>query len=167
MFIGILFFYVSFGHISSSTISPFQFTEEARAALCPFVGTEGMRCFDDDRIKRTGRNFDSGVLKLPRGVGMSVDQSTGLIKALAVQLTYTPEGSRVWTDGYTGNMFDILNEVILGPANRVAAAYEANRVHIFQNASQLHAAWRQRFIDGKVRGGELARRPDMLEYSNR
>ncbi|CAF4758577.1 unnamed protein product, partial [Rotaria magnacalcarata] len=41
------------------------------------------------------------------------------------------------------------------------------RVHIFHNASQLSAAWRQTFADGRVRGGELARPPDMLAYVSR
>ncbi|CAF2121343.1 unnamed protein product [Rotaria magnacalcarata] len=84
--------------------------------------------------------------------------------ALAVQLTYPPEGTRAWTDGHTGGMFDIFNEAIIGPANRVVAAYDTARVHIFRNASQLNTAWRQTFADNKVRGGELARPPDLMEY---
>ncbi|CAF4827276.1 unnamed protein product, partial [Rotaria socialis] len=60
----------------------------------------------------------------------------------AVQLTYPPIGSRTWTDGHTSAIFDLFNEATLGPANRVAAAYDTARVHIFHNASQLNAAWR-------------------------
>ena len=64
-------------------------------------------------------------------------------------------------------MFDTFNEAILGPANRVAAAYDAAQIYIFQNASELDAIWQEAFGNGKVRGGELARLLDMLEYFNR
>ncbi|CAF1167767.1 unnamed protein product [Rotaria sordida] len=153
--------------VVNRTTSPFIFTEEARAALCPFVGTEGMKCFDDRPIRNSGRKLDSGHLKLPRGVGMTVDRSTGQIRALAVQLTYPSEGSRMWTDGHTGAMFNVFNEATLGAANRVVAGYDKARVRIFHDASQLDAAWKQTFADGKVRGGELARQPDMLGYFNK
>lgn len=158
--------FVSQAQDSQSISTHFRFTEEAQAALCPFVGYEGMRCFDSNHIKRSGRQGDSGMMKLPRGVGMSVHQVTGEIKALAVELTYTEEGSRVWSDGYTGLMYDTINEATIGPAARIVEAFDASRILIFQNASQIHAAWRQRFVDGKIRGGKLANRPDMLEYSN-
>ncbi|CAF2073549.1 unnamed protein product [Rotaria magnacalcarata] len=166
MILGVLSFYAQYAYLSSSSAKLFQFTEEARAALCPFVGTEGMRCFDGSPLKRSGRTFDAGYMKLPRSVGISIDRSTGLLKAPAVKLTYSPTGSRVWTDGYTGDMFDMINEAILGPASRVVSAYNAARVQIFQNASQLKAAWQQTFADGNVRGGELARPPDVLAYFN-
>ncbi|CAF3993543.1 unnamed protein product [Rotaria magnacalcarata] len=160
----ILLFYVQYAFLSPTAKSVFQFTEEARAALCPFVGTTGMRCFAGSPLQRSGRNFDSEFRKLPLGVGISVDRSTGRLMAPAVQLTYSPEGSRTWTDGLTGVVFDLFNEARLGSADRVAAAYDTARVHIFHNASHLDAAWRQTFADGKVRGGELARRPEMVEY---
>ncbi|CAF3358233.1 unnamed protein product [Rotaria socialis] len=161
---GILSFYVRYSFLSTPSTAIFQFTEEARAAICPFVGTEGMRCFDGSSIKPSGRMHGSDYAKLPRGVGICVDRSTGRLMALAVQLTYPPEGTRVWTDGHTGAMFDIFNEAIIGPANRVVAAYDTARVHIFRNASQLNTAWRQTFADNRVRGGELARPPDLMEY---
>ncbi|CAF1679348.1 unnamed protein product [Rotaria magnacalcarata] len=164
MVYNILSFCMQYTFLSPTTASVFQFTEEARAALCPFVGTTGMRCFDGNPLHRSSRNFDSELARLPRGVGISVDRATGQLKAPAVKLTYSTTGSRTWTDGHTGEIFDLFNEATLGSANRIAAAYDTTRVHIFHNASQLNAAWRQTFADGKVRGGELARRPEMLEY---
>lgn len=166
IFFGFLSYCLCDSQSSEPVSSLFRLTEEARATMCPFLGFEGMRCFDNDHVKRTNRQLDSSFMKLPRGVGMSVDQSTGEIKALPVHLTYPEEGSHIWTDGFTGDMYDMINEAKLRPASKIAATYEANRTHIFQNASQLHTVWQQRFVDGKVRGGELARRPNMLEYSN-
>jgi hypothetical protein len=64
-------------------------------------------------------------------------------------------------------MFDVFNEVILGSANRVAAAYDASRLRTFHNASQLDTAWRQTFPYGNVCGGISARPPDMLKYYNK
>ncbi|CAF3448408.1 unnamed protein product [Rotaria socialis] len=104
-------------YLSKSEASRFQFTEEARTALCPFVGTEGMRCFDGSPVKSSGRTFASNYLKLPRGVGMRT-------------------------------------------------AYDRSRVQNFRNASQLNKAWQRSFAEGMVRGGELARPPDLLGYSN-
>ena len=166
-FIGVSLIYIQCVDSSSVTTSPFQFTDQARADLCPFVGTEGMRCFDGHPTKPLGRNLESDYSKLPRAVGMSVHGSSGQIKALAVQLTYPPEGSRTWTDGHTGVMFDIFNEAIIGSANRVAAAYDAASIRIFHEVSQLNTAWRQTLANGTVRGGELARSPDLLEYFNK
>ena len=162
IFIAILFLYAQDTYPSKSNSSRFQLDKEARDALCPFVGTEGMRCFDGSPTKSSSRFLDFDFLKLPRGVGISVDRSTGQLKAPAIKLTYVPEGSRTWTDGFTGNMFDTFNEAIVAPATRVVAAYDRDNVQIFVNASQLNAAWQETFANGQVRGGELARSPDMF-----
>jgi hypothetical protein len=68
-----------------------------------------MTCFDGRRVGKIGRNLDSEYLRLPRGVGMTVDRSTGRIASLAIQLTYPAEGSRAWMDGHTGAMFALVN----------------------------------------------------------
>ena len=153
---------------SNSSRSRFQLTAKARNALCPFVGTEGMRCFDGTNKKSSGRflgfDFDLNYTKLPVGVGISVDRSNGRLKAPAVHLTYASKGTRLWTDGFTGNMFDTFNEAMVAPATKVVAAYDRNSVLVFQNASQLDAVWRQTFGKGQIRGGELARPLDMLNY---
>ncbi|CAF3370495.1 unnamed protein product [Rotaria socialis] len=136
-------------YLSKSEASRFQFTEEARTALCPFVGTEGMRCFDGSPVKSSGRTFASNYLKLPRGVGMSVDRRSGRLIAPAIKLAYPFEGCHTfWTDPFTGT------------------AYDRSRVQNFRNASQLNKAWQRSFAEGMVRGGELARPPDLLGYSN-
>ena len=166
-FISVLLFYVQDVYLSTSNESRFQFTEEARAALCPFVGTEGLRCFDEGPTKNSRGFFSFDYLKLPRGVGIAIDRSNGQLKAPAIQLTYKPTGTSVWTDGFTGAMFDMFNEAILGPPNRVAASYDTGQAYIFQNASELDAVWQETFGNGKIRGGELAGPLDMLEYFNR
>ncbi|CAF2087186.1 unnamed protein product [Rotaria magnacalcarata] len=163
----VLSFYVHYAYLNRSISSRFQFTEEARAALCPFVGTEGMRCFDGSPMKPSGRKSNSNYLKLPRGVGMTVDRRSGRLVAPAVKLTYQLEGCHTyWTDSLTGAMFDVFNEAKIGPANVVVASSDAASIEVFRNASQLNEAWRRSFADGKVRGGELARPPDLLEYNN-
>ena len=148
-------------------MSRFQFTEEARAALCPFVGTEGLRCFDEGPMKNSRGFISFDYLKLPRSVGITVDRSNGQPKAPAIQLTYAPKGTSLWTDEFTGVLFDTFNEAILGSANQVAAGYDRAQVYIFQNASELDAVWQETFGNGKIRGGELARPFDMLEYFNK
>ncbi|CAF3058751.1 unnamed protein product [Rotaria socialis] len=123
--------------------SQFQFAEEARAALCPFLGTEGMRCFDGSPVKSSGRTFASTYLQLPCGVGMSADRRSGRLIAPAIKLAYPLEG-----------------------CHTVEIAYGRSRVQNFRNASQLNEPWQRSFADGMVRGGELARPSDILEYSN-
>ncbi|CAM2714508.1 unnamed protein product [Rotaria socialis] len=163
----VLSFYVHCAYLNRSVSSRFQFTDEARAALCPFVGTEGMRCFDGSPMKLSSRKSDSNYLKLPRGVGMTVDRRSGQLRAPAVNLTYPLEGCHTyWTDLSTGAMFDVFNEAKIGPANVVVASYDAASIEVFRNASQLNEAWRRSFADGNVRGGELARPPDLLAYYN-
>ena len=167
VFISVLSFYIQDVYLSASNTSRFQFTEEARTTLCPFVGTEGLRCFDEGPMKTSRGFFSFDYLKLPRGVGITVDRSNGQLKAPAIQLTYKPKGTSVWTDGFTGDMFDTFNEAIIGPASSVAAAYDTAQAYIFQNASELDAAWQETFGNGKIRGGELARPLDMLKYFNK
>ena len=166
-FISILSFYVQDVYLSTSNASRFQFNEEARAALCPFVGTEGLRCFDEGPMKNSRGFISFDYLKLPRSVGITVDRSNGQLKAPAIQLTYTPPGTSLWTDGFTGVLFDTFNEAILGSANQVAAGYDTAQTYIFQNASELDALWQETFGNGKIRGGELARPLNMLEYFNK
>ena len=167
IFIIVLSFYVQDVYLSTSNGSRFQFTEEARATLCPFVGTEGLRCFDGSPMKNSRGYFSVDYLKLPRGVGITVDRSNGQLKVPAIELTYRPKGTSLWTDGFTGAMFDTFNEAILAPANRVATAYDTAQAYIFQNASELDAIWQETFGNGKIRGGVLARPLDMLEYFNK
>ena len=64
-------------------------------------------------------------------------------------------------------MYDTFNEAIIGRASSVAAAYDTSQAYIFQNASQLNAAWQETFGNGQIRGGELARPLDMLDYFNK
>ncbi|CAF1394462.1 unnamed protein product [Rotaria magnacalcarata] len=144
--------------------SDFQIPEEAQQELCPFVGTEGMRCFNDKPVRTSGRNMNLGSENLPVGVGITLDRSTGRLLAPAVQLTHSHDGSRVWTDGHSGTMFNLFNEARIGSPNRETAAYDVLGIRVYHNASQLDAAWRKTFAEGSVRGGELARAPDMLDY---
>ena len=166
-FISVVSFYVQGVHLSTSNASRFQFTEEARAALCPFVDTEGLRCFDEDPTKNSKGRWSPIYLKLPRGVGITVDRSNGQLTAPAIQLTYAPTDSSLWTDVFTGDRFDIFNEAILVPADRVAIKYNRGQAYMFQNASQLDAVWQETFDTGQIRGGELALPFDMLEYFNK
>ena len=62
-FISVLSFHVQDVYLSTSNTSRFQFTEEARAALCPFVGTEGLRCFEEGPLKNS-RGFISFLLTI-------------------------------------------------------------------------------------------------------
>ena len=168
VFISVLLFYVQDVYLSTSNVSRFQFTEEARATLCPFVGTEGLRCFDEGPTKDSrGWIYYPNYLKLPRGVGITVDRSNGQLKAPAIQLTYAPTGTSLWTDDFTGDRFDMFNEAILVPADRVAIRYNRAQAYIFQNASELDAEWQKTFINGQIRGGELAHPVDMLEHFNK
>ena len=166
VFISVLSFYAQDVYLSTSNASRFQFTKEARAALCPFVGTEGLRCFDEVPMKNSRGRWIPDYLKIPRGVGITVDRSNGQLKAPAIQLTYTSIGTSLWTDGFTGDMYDTFNEAILVPAGRVAIKYNRGQAYIFQDASQLDAVWQETFDNGQIRGGELARPFDMLEYFN-
>ena len=166
-FISVVSIYVQDVYLSTSNASRFQFTEEARAALCPFVGTEGLRCFEEGPLKNSRGRFDIPYLKIPRGVGITVDRSNGQLKAPAIQLTYTFTSASLWTDGFTSDRFGTFNEAILVPADMVAIKYNRGQAYIFQNASELDAVWQETFGNGKIRGGELARPLDMLEYFNK
>ena len=167
VFISVLSFYAQDVYLSTSNASRFQFTKEARAALCPFVGTEGLRCFEEGPMKNSRGFLNFNYLKLPRSVGITVDGSNGQLKAPAIQLTYRPKGTGVWSDGFTSDMYDTFNEAIIGPGSSVATAYDRGQAYIFQNASELNAAWQETFGNGKIRGGELARPLDMLDYFNK
>ena len=166
-FIGVLFFNVQDVYLSTCNVSRFQFSEEARVALCPFVGTEGLRCFDESPMKNSREFIPSPYLNLPRGVEITVNRSNGQLKAPAIELTYTDPGTRLWIDDFSRARFDTFNEAILVPAGRVAINYTRGQAYIFQNASQLDSVWQETFSNGQIRGGVLARPVDMLEHFNK
>ena len=167
VFISVLSFYVQDVYLSASNASRFQFNEEARTALCPFVGNEGLRCFDEDSLRNPRGLFSLDYLKLPHSVEIIVDRSNGQLKAPAIELTYIPTGTSLWTDGFADAIFDMFNEAILTPANRVTTAYDIAQVCIFQNTLELDAVWQETYGNGKISDEELARPLDMLEYFNK
>ena len=166
-FISVLLFCVQGVYLSTSNVSRFQFTKEARDALCPFVGTEGLRCFDEDHLKNSTEFYYPDYLKLPRSVGITVDRSNGQLKAPAIQLTYTPPGTHLWIDDFSRAMFDTFYETILLPAGSVVIKFNSAQSYIFRNASELDAAWQETFSNGEIRGGVLARPVNMLEHFNK
>lgn len=137
----------------------------ARQALCPIVGYEGLFCPGINQTVQRIKKSLSTVAKLPRGVGMTIDISTGKLMLPALELTFpTDSTSRLWRDkNGTTRSFQIPNEITLTPV-------DANRdnqptTHIYPTAMQFADVWTRSSGSGSWLGGALGHSESVLNVN--
>ncbi|CAF1350146.1 unnamed protein product [Didymodactylos carnosus] len=122
---------------------------EAREALCPVVGYKNAHYCpgvnETTNKKRRKRTTPVPPDKLPRGVGMTIDISTGIITLPALQLTYSDGAENLWTDSYSKQPFIIPNEVLL---KNVSEDENKPTVRIFKTEMDLVNVWTRNADDG-------------------
>ncbi|CAF1240494.1 unnamed protein product [Rotaria sordida] len=129
---------------------------EARQVLCPMVGYQNAHyCPDVNETtseKSKGRSTPLPPLLLPRGVGMTIDISTGKITLPALELTYTDGTEKLWTDSYSKQSFIVPNEVLL---TNVSTDENKPKVSIFKTEVDLVNVWTRNADGGYWTGGEF------------
>jgi hypothetical protein len=144
-------------------IKNFNLTE-ARHALCPMVGYQNAHyCPGVNETTNKKSNIRSTPLPpllLPRGIGMTIDISTGIITLPALQLTYSDGAENLWTDPYSKQSFIIPNEVLL---TNVSDDENKPAVHIFKTEVDLVDVWTRDADSGYWTGGEFGLTKTILD----
>lgn len=127
-----------------------QSASSSTVNLCPFIGYKGLFCpFPNGR---TGGVTSNGPNRLPSGVGMSMDLSTGQLKFPALNLTYN-SSNKTWTDPYSNRTYLLPTELdIMMPEKSEGVP----SVQIFHSESEMMAVWTRQLESGTWLGGEYA-----------
>ncbi|KAL4462157.1 hypothetical protein ABPG73_018902 [Tetrahymena malaccensis] len=144
--------------LSSSNI------EEAIQELCPFPGYHGTYCPQENlAFASYKRNLQSGIPKMPSGIGASFDISTGELKLPAIQLTYQSEPSQeqIYTDPLSSHQFIVADETSIEQANLDAD------IRVFKNEFELTNIWLDATQNGQWLGGEYSQSKDLNDVFNR
>ncbi|KAL4511151.1 hypothetical protein ABPG73_008229 [Tetrahymena malaccensis] len=134
---------------------------EAVEELCPFPGYHGNYCpqqlpaFLDQK-----RELLQGIPKMPSGIGVSFDISTGELKLPAIQLTYSNEG-QVYQDPSSGRQFIVADETQIEQVNLDAD------IKIFKNEFELTNIWLGATQNGQWLGGEYGQSKDLNDVFER
>ncbi|CAF4831041.1 unnamed protein product [Rotaria sp. Silwood1] len=135
----------------------------ARQALCPIVGYNGSFCPGTNKnVKSTARVMKT-ITQLHRGVGMTIDISTGKLMLPVLELTY-PSKLKIWKDEKgSGRSFSIPNEISLTPV-------DVNRdnkptSYIYPTPMQLADVWTRASGSGSWLGGELGHTKSVLDIN--
>ncbi|EAR96708.2 MAC/perforin domain protein (macronuclear) [Tetrahymena thermophila SB210] len=138
--------------LSSSNI------EEAMQELCPFPGYHGTYCPQENvAFASYKRNLQSGIPKMPSGIGASFDISTGELKLPAIQLTYQSEPSQeqIYTDPFSSHRFIVADETSIEQVNLDAD------IRVFKNEFELTNIWLDATQNGQWLGGEYSQSKDL------
>ncbi|EAR96709.1 MAC/perforin domain protein (macronuclear) [Tetrahymena thermophila SB210] len=144
--------------LSSSNI------EEAMQELCPFPGYHGTYCPQENvAFASYKRNLQSGIPKMPSGIGASFDISTGELKLPAIQLTYQSEPSQeqIYTDPFSSHQFIVADETSIEQINLDAD------IKVFKNEFELTNIWLDATQNGQWLGGEYSQSKDLNDVFNR
>ncbi|CAF3355403.1 unnamed protein product, partial [Rotaria sp. Silwood2] len=155
-FLSCLFFYLLFVHLSyGEDHLLIQNTTEARADLCPYVGYSGAICTGlDEKQPRAA--------SLPRGVGMTLDITSGAVLLPAVEYTYPHTTS--WTDPVTNQTYWVPQEVSL---SSVSTDENQAVARVFLTSLELSNEWKYERLRGKWLGGEFGHSKSMLNIQSR
>ncbi|CAF3848030.1 unnamed protein product [Rotaria sp. Silwood1] len=135
--------------------------DEARKKLCPVVGFRGTFCPGDPTWNKSNVTIPTSKLSpsdkaislspprdLPKGIGMSVDMSTGNILLPALKLTspLNPTAESLWKDPHSGRVFILPNEITLEPLRDTML--DAN-VSSYGTPIELIDSWLRLGADGR------------------
>ncbi|CAF2891598.1 unnamed protein product [Rotaria sp. Silwood2] len=137
----------------------------ARQALCPIVGYNGSFCPGvNQNIKPTTRVMTT-ITQLHRGVGMTIDISTGKLMLPALKLTYSSKSkSKIWKDeNGSGQSFSIPNEVNLTPVD--VSRDNKPTSFIYPTPLQFADVWTRTSGSGSWLGGELGLTKSILDIN--
>ncbi|CAF3709607.1 unnamed protein product [Rotaria sp. Silwood1] len=159
-FLSCLFFYLLFVHLSYGVdCLLIQNITEARADLCPYVGYSGAICTGlDEKQPRVASVYQ----QLPRGVGMTLDITSGALLLPAMEYTYPHTTS--WTDPVTNQTYWVPQEVSL---SSVSTDENQPVARVFLTSLELSNEWKYERLRGKWLGGEFGHSKSMLDIQSR
>ena len=129
--------------------------------LCPFVGYNGAYC----PTKYTSVAMHTqGNTHLPRGVGLTIDVSTGELKLPALDYNYDHPTS-TWTDPLSKITFDLPEGLSLSTVD--IAGENVAKVRVFRDEEELVSVWESGYKEGNWLGGEFGQSKSILDLYNK
>ncbi|CAF2956474.1 unnamed protein product, partial [Rotaria sp. Silwood2] len=134
--------------------------EEAKNVLCPYIGYKGVECLGS--ITR-GRNLIAeNATRLPIGVGMTLDITTGTLLLPALEYIYL--GNNYWTD-------PISNTTYQAPRGVTFPTFSENDnqpvARVFLTATELSNEWKYEKLRGSWLGGEFGHSKSLADIYSR
>ncbi|CAF4841946.1 unnamed protein product, partial [Rotaria sp. Silwood2] len=134
--------------------------EEAKNVLCPYIGYKGVECLGS--ITR-GRNLIAeNATRLPIGVGMTLDITTGTLLLPALEYIYL--GNNYWTD-------TISNTTYQAPRGVTFPTFSENDnqpvARVFLTATELSNEWKYEKLRGSWLGGEFGHSKSLADIYSR
>uniref|UniRef100_A0A0G4FGM9 MACPF domain-containing protein n=1 Tax=Chromera velia CCMP2878 TaxID=1169474 RepID=A0A0G4FGM9_9ALVE len=146
--------------------APDALSADPRVALCPIVGYNGAFCPGGDppapspSLKALFGDAADANARLPRGVGITLDVSTGEIKLPAAELS---GAASVWSDPVTGKAYDVPSGVSL---DSNVTAYSQPSVRVFKTEEELADVWEAGYQQGTWLGGSFGLSAGLLKLYN-
>lgn len=123
--------------------------------LCPFVGFFGVSC---PCKYRKPVSFANALRHrtLPRGVGVTIDITTGQLKLPAINYVNSPNS---WVDVLSGIVYSIPYDVSLS----IEGFPHTPSIRVFNTVEELAKVWEDGYKDGKWLGGEFGERKSIID----
>ena len=104
-------------------------------------------------------NEVNGQSSLPRGVGLTIDVTTGELKLPA--LNYLDSKAETWTDPQTGDIF----KIPIGVSLTVNGTESENKpiIRVFKTEQELTSVWESGYKAGTWLGGEFGQSKGILD----
>ena len=137
----------------------------ARQGLCPIIGYNGSFYPGEKRKRKRTTRAISKIMKLPCGVGMTIDISTGKLMLPVLELSYPTDSTlRIWKDeSGTGQSFQIPYEITLSPVNINRDNKPTS--YIYPTPMQFAAVWTRVSGSGSWVGGQLGYTQSVLDVN--
>merc|ERR1719312_633219 len=129
-------------------------------SLCPIVGYHGAFCPSSGVSRPHLGPLMTGETPLPKGVGLTIDVSTGELKLPAWNFD-TAGSTGTWTDPGTGEKFLLPKGLSLNSGG--VAGENVPQTHVFKSASELANVWEQGYKAGNWLGGEFGHSKSVLD----
>jgi len=143
--------------------------DDPRQALCPIVGYHGAFCpsptvNDDTSYDKDLKLLQAGQqLLLPKGVGMTIDVSTGELKLPAWNYDFNGATS-YFTDPLSGETFLLPKGLSLSIQ---VSGENVPQTHVFKTAAEVASVWETGYKDGNWLGGEFGHSKSILDLYNK
>ena len=127
--------------------------------LCPIVGYHGAFCPTSGVTAPQPGNLLTGETPLPKGVGLTIDVSTGELKLPAWNFD-TAGSTTTWTDPSTNEKYLLPKGLSL---NAGVAGENVPQTHVFKSAAELASVWEQGYKAGNWMGGEFGHSKSVMD----
>ena len=127
--------------------------------LCPIVGYHGLTCPSNKKFDPIKDPEELASNQLPKGVGLTLDVSTGDLKLPAWSFDFQGSTS-TWTDPASQDTYLLPKGLSL---NADVSGENVPQTNVFKTASDLTSVWESGYEAGNWLGGEFGNSKSMID----